>query len=119
MIPAGVGSLALTLLWATAFSNFEEIFALYGLDGAERIVVLLCYAPLLLWGPLLAAVTASYAKRVSTGGPLACSSQHPAKRATAWRQGQVGLSAKGELPEQRRPNRRADPGDLPAWLGPG
>lgn len=72
VIPAGVGSLALTLLWATAFSNFEQIFALYGLDGVERIVVLLCYAPLLLWGPLLAAVTASYARRVSTARPRAC-----------------------------------------------
>lgn len=63
IIPALVGALTLTLLWATAFSNLDGIFVEYGLDGVERIVVLVCYAPMLLWGPLLAAVTASYAKR--------------------------------------------------------
>lgn len=67
VIPAGTAALALTLLWASAFYNFGDIFVLYGLDGAERIVVLACYAPLLLWGPLLASVTLSYATR--TGVP--------------------------------------------------
>jgi hypothetical protein len=72
IIPALAGALALTLLWATAFLNLDGIFVEYGLDGMERIVVLVCYAPLLLWGPLLAAVTASYAKRTeSPAAPLA------------------------------------------------
>ncbi len=66
VIPAGTGALALTLLWASAFSSLGDIFVLYGLDGAERIVVLACYAPLLLWGPLLASVTLSYAKRTGS-----------------------------------------------------
>lgn len=35
----------------------------YGLDGAERSVVFASYLPLLLWGPLLGAVTVSYAHR--------------------------------------------------------
>ncbi len=63
IIPAGAGAVALTLLWASAFSNLGEIFALYGLEGAARIVVIACYMPLLLWGPLLAAVAISYAQR--------------------------------------------------------
>lgn len=66
VIPAGTGALALTLLWASAFSSLGDIFVLYGLDGTERIVVLACYAPLLLWGPLLASVTLSYAKRTGS-----------------------------------------------------
>ncbi len=63
IVPAGAGAVALTLLWITAFFNLDEIFVLFGLDGVERIVVLACYTPLLLWGPLLAAVTVSYARR--------------------------------------------------------
>ncbi len=63
IIPAGIGAVALTLLWASAFSNLGEIFALYGLEGAARVVVIACYMPLLLWGPMLAAVTVSYARR--------------------------------------------------------
>lgn len=51
------------------FSNIEGLFEQYGLDGAERIVVLACYAPLLLWGPLLGAVTVSYARRTGVGRP--------------------------------------------------
>lgn len=63
VVPAGAGAAALTLLWISVFSNVEEIFVLYGLDGAERVVMTACYAPLLLWGPLLAAVTVSYHRR--------------------------------------------------------
>ncbi len=63
VIPAGVGAVAVTLMWVGVFSDLGPIFALYGLDGAERVVLLLCYSPLLLWGPFLGAVTVSYAKR--------------------------------------------------------
>jgi len=63
IVPAGAGAFALTMLWVTAFSNLEDIFLLYGLEGTARIVVIACYVPLLLWGPLLAAVTVSYAQR--------------------------------------------------------
>lgn len=63
VVPAGVGAVALTLLWAGAFSNVGTIWAVYGLDGAERVLMMACYAPLLLWGPLLAAVTVSYHRR--------------------------------------------------------
>ncbi len=70
VIPAGAGAAALTFLWVVMFSNFDAIFDVYGLDGAARIAVFLCYAPMLLWGPLLAAVTISYAKRSALGRPM-------------------------------------------------
>ena len=63
MTVAGAGALAVTMLWITAFLNLEAIFIEYGLEGAGRLVVVAGYAPLLLWGPLLAAVTVSYARR--------------------------------------------------------
>ena len=63
VIPAGAGAVAVTLMWVGVFSDLGPIFALYGLDGAERAVLLLGYSPLLLWGPFLGAVTVSYAKR--------------------------------------------------------
>lgn len=62
-VPAFVGSALLTMLWITVMSNFGPIAKEYGLEGAEQAVVLACYFPLLLWGPLLAAVTASYLRR--------------------------------------------------------
>lgn len=63
VVAAGAGAVALTLLWVSTMSNVETIWALYGLDGAERVLMMACYAPLLLWGPLLGAVTASYHRR--------------------------------------------------------
>jgi len=63
IIPAGAGALALMLLWASAFSSISEILDVYGLRGTSRVVVIACYVPLLLWGPLLAGVTISYAQR--------------------------------------------------------
>lgn len=85
VVPAGVGAAALTVLWASVFSNVRAICDLYGLDGAAQAVMLACYSPLLLWGPLLGAVTASCARRrvvprrggrvsraAAAGGPTAC-----------------------------------------------
>lgn len=63
VIPAGAGALALTVLWLGAMSNVGTIWDIYGLEGAERVLMVACYAPLLLWGPLLAAVTVSYHRR--------------------------------------------------------
>jgi len=63
VIPAGTGAVALMLLWASTFSNIGEIWAVYSLDGAERVFMMACYLPLLLWGPLLAAVTVAYHRR--------------------------------------------------------
>jgi hypothetical protein len=63
IIPAATGALALTVMWVGVFLNAHDIFVVYGLEGTARIVLIACYAPLLLWGPLLAAVTVSYARR--------------------------------------------------------
>lgn len=69
IIPAGTGAVALVLLWTSVFSNVGVIFTEFGLDGAARLVVGACYTPFLLWGPLLAAVTVSYARRTRPTGP--------------------------------------------------
>lgn len=68
VVPAVAGAIALTLLWVSTFSHVGTIWALYGLEGAERVLMLACYGPLLLWGPLLAAVTVSYRRRHRAGG---------------------------------------------------
>ena len=79
VIPAAAGALALTQLWVSAFSNLDDIFAVYGLEGTARVVVLACYAPLLLWGPLLGVVTVSYARRTLSrhGEPDGGGLRHP------------------------------------------
>jgi hypothetical protein len=65
IIAASSGAIALTLLWLSVFSSAGEIFDEFGLHGTARAVVFACYAPMLLWGPLLGAVTVSYARRTS------------------------------------------------------
>ena len=59
-------------MWAVVMSDVGSIFDVYGLEGTERIVVGAGYAPLLLWGPLLAAVTASYTKRTCRALVMRC-----------------------------------------------
>lgn len=68
VIPAGLGAVAPTLLWTGVFSNVGAIFDEYGLEGSVRMVVLAGYAPVLLWNPLLGAVTVSYARRTLPPG---------------------------------------------------
>lgn len=65
VVLAASGAVALTLLWLSKFSSAGEIFDVFGLHGAARDLVFACYAPMLLWGPLLGAVTVSYARRTS------------------------------------------------------
>jgi hypothetical protein len=69
IVPAASGAVALTLLWLSAFSSIGEVFDEFGLRGMAQAVVVACYAPLLLWGPLLGAVTVSYARRTSSVSP--------------------------------------------------
>ncbi|MFB4317827.1 hypothetical protein [Actinomadura sp. 21ATH] len=62
VIPAALGSVALMVTWAKLFNGFgtgdpEEA------HGAKLVIIYVCYAPLLAWGPLLAAVTVAYAVR--------------------------------------------------------
>ena len=68
VVPASVGASLLTLLWASIMSNFGVVAEEFALEGAARAVVMACYAPLLLWGPLLAAVTVSYDRRRQISG---------------------------------------------------
>ena len=77
VVPAGGGVAALTLLWVSTMSNVETIWVRYGLEGGERVLMMACYAPLLLWGPLQAAVTVSYHRRHRAGGRRVHSKRGP------------------------------------------
>ncbi|MFI6521992.1 hypothetical protein ACIBF1_41025 [Spirillospora sp. NPDC050679] len=73
VVPAALGAALLTVMWtATAVTEFagvtldgEPVPADYPgrAGGWEAAVFYLTYAPLVLWGPLLAAVTWAYARR--------------------------------------------------------
>ena len=63
IVPASMGAGLLTLLWVVVMANFGLVADEFGLEGPEAAVVMACYAPLLLWGPLLATVTVSYYRR--------------------------------------------------------
>ncbi|MGK5548086.1 hypothetical protein ACSNOH_25650 [Streptomyces sp. URMC 127] len=64
VVPAAVGAGLVTLLW------WSQLIVLLFIPhdhpapyGGYRALMLACYLPLLLWGPLLAAVTVSYHRR--------------------------------------------------------
>lgn len=73
VVPAALGAATLTILWTAAFlTDFAGVTlrgdptpadspALAG--GWETAIYYVSYAPLLLWGPLLAAVTVAYYRR--------------------------------------------------------
>ena len=69
---ASIGAGLLTLLWVYQVFVAVLVEANMGLTGGYAAVMLACYAPLLLWGPLLAAVTWSYYRRtrVSPAAPV-------------------------------------------------
>ncbi|MFI9720037.1 hypothetical protein ACIHFE_10315 [Streptomyces sp. NPDC052396] len=62
VIPAALGSLALVFLWSDLvfWWNADETPAML---GSWHTIVGILYQPLVLWGPLLAAVTVSYYRR--------------------------------------------------------
>ncbi|MFD3525310.1 hypothetical protein [Streptomyces sp. NPDC058653] len=73
VVPAALGALVLTTAWtAAAVTDLADV-TLRGdaispdypgeAGGWPAVVFYLCYAPLLLWGPLLAALTLSYHRR--------------------------------------------------------
>jgi hypothetical protein len=75
LIPATLGAVVLTVLWTSAF---VRIFAGVTMAGTplpadfptqgsewEAAIFYACYLPLLLWGPLLAAVAYAYHRRRS------------------------------------------------------
>jgi hypothetical protein len=63
---ATFGVLSLALIWGYAFRDFPDVAqgsSRLGFSDAGHVVLLACYTPLLLWAPLLAAVTWDYARR--------------------------------------------------------
>ncbi len=79
VVPATLGATVLTLLWTwTAVSMSLGLridgrppaqHAIVGFTDWQGLVAVAAYAPLLLWGPLLAAVTVSYWRRRRTPRP--------------------------------------------------
>ncbi|GGO19779.1 hypothetical protein GCM10011576_36310 [Micromonospora parathelypteridis] len=78
LVPATLGAAILTVLWTTAF---VRIFAGVTMRGGplpadfptqggqwEAAIFYACYLPLLLWGPLLAAVAYAYHRRRRSPG---------------------------------------------------
>ncbi|HEY1641790.1 MAG TPA: hypothetical protein VGG35_13955 [Streptosporangiaceae bacterium] len=73
MLPAGLGAAVLTLLWTwTAIMMCQGLTISGHPQGPDAplsfgdwqgLTAVAAYAPLLLWGPLLAALTVSYGKR--------------------------------------------------------
>ena len=60
VVPAAVGAVVLAFLWAWAFRNFPDMGDLEFSGAGGRVLLVACYAPLLLWAPLLGAVTYTY-----------------------------------------------------------
>ena len=58
--------ISLALIWGYAFRDFPNVGEgsdELGFTDAGHVLLLACYTPLLLWAPLLAAVTWDYARR--------------------------------------------------------
>ncbi|GHC58667.1 hypothetical protein [Streptomyces cinnamoneus] len=83
LVPAGIGAAALTLLW-TALTLVTHVLGttIRGDDlpadfpsetgGWQAAWFYVCYAPLILWGPLLAVLTIAYARRRRVAAAGAC-----------------------------------------------
>ncbi|WP_415947513.1 hypothetical protein [Streptomyces sp. KLOTTS4A1] len=70
VIPASVGAALVTylgLVGAFTWNSAENMGAPEAPDGVLWWVMTVCYAPLVLWGPLLALVTVSYYRRRNRG----------------------------------------------------
>ncbi|MCX5208466.1 hypothetical protein OG689_04005 [Kitasatospora sp. NBC_00240] len=71
VIPAGLGALAVTAItFAAGFGGWYGPDAMGSPEaphGLAGLTMTLCYAPLLLWGPLLAVVTVDYHRRSRAG----------------------------------------------------
>ncbi|KJS59140.1 hypothetical protein [Streptomyces rubellomurinus] len=59
VIPAGLGAIALTVLWS-GFLTWWSVEHRPAFEGPWGDIVGVCYQPLVLWGPLLGAVTVNY-----------------------------------------------------------
>lgn len=61
--PAGLGALALIAIWTPTPWMFVREISADEPDGGWEVVMAFAYVPLMLWGPLLAAVTWAYYRR--------------------------------------------------------
>lgn len=87
VVPAALGALALALVWGYAFRDVGgDLDSGTGPGGmgspAQDALLVLCYAPLLLWAPLLLAVTVAYYRRRTArpGAPAAPAVPVPGSR---------------------------------------
>jgi hypothetical protein len=61
--PAAAGALALLVIWGSAFRNYLVLDPVTFSHTGWEVLLVACYLPLLLWAPLLAAVTYAYYRR--------------------------------------------------------
>lgn len=66
IVPAMAGAVVVQAVWTYAFRDPTLPSFEFAGDGAKALLIA-CYAPLLLWGPLLAAVTVAYYRRRCRG----------------------------------------------------
>ena len=79
---ASIGAGILSLLWVYQVVVAVAVESNMGLTGGYAAVMLACYAPLLLWGPMLFAVTWSYHRRTKVS-PAALAAPRPAPAGTS------------------------------------
>ena len=63
IVPAALGAVALAIVWAYAFRDLPDVGSIGFSGPAGQILLVACYTPLLLWAPLLGAVTYAYYRR--------------------------------------------------------
>ena len=66
VVPAALGATIITLIATVGvltWNDPDKMGSPYAPNGAAYWVMTVCYAPLVLWGPLLAVVTAAYYRR--------------------------------------------------------
>jgi len=74
IVPATLGSLALIAIWSYGFRDvFGGEFALRFANDGWAVLMVSCYAPLNLWGPLLLVLTWAYYRRRRSELPVSAS----------------------------------------------
>jgi hypothetical protein len=63
IVPATAGALALFAIWGNAFRNYLMLDPFTFSHSGWEVLLVASYLPLLLWAPLLAAVTYAYYRR--------------------------------------------------------
>ena len=67
VVPAATGAVAVGLVWGYAFRDFPRLGDFHFAHDGWRVLMVASYLPLLLWAPLLAAVTVAYYRRRCRG----------------------------------------------------